>query len=77
MVPVTVRYANGTTTNRPMSLLVNGVQLPAQVDFPGTGAWTTWAVKSVHIPLAAEVNTIRLTATTVNGGPNLDKITVG
>ncbi len=68
-INVTIRYANGTTTNRPMS--INGA---AAVDFPGTGAWTTWASKSVTLNLAAGENKIRATATTANGGPNTDYI---
>jgi polygalacturonase len=67
---VAIRYANGTTTNRPMS--VNGLS----VDFPGTGNWDTWQTKTVTLNLVAGTNLIRATATTVNGGPNLDYIEV-
>ncbi|HCT80923.1 MAG TPA: carbohydrate-binding protein [Micromonosporaceae bacterium] len=67
---VAVRYANGTTTNRPMTL--NG----ATVNFPGTGAWTTWNIVHVQLSLGAGTHLIRLTSTTVNGGPNLDRIGV-
>lgn len=67
---VAVRYANGTTTNRPMTL--NG----ATVNFPGTGGWTTWSVVNVPVSLGTGTHAVRLTSTTVNGGPNLDKITV-
>jgi chitinase len=70
-VSLTLRYANGTTTNRPMS--ING----RAVDFPGTGAWTTWAEVTITIDVTAGVNPIRATATTVNGGPNLDRMRVG
>lgn len=65
---VAIRYANGTTTNRPMT--VNGVT----VNFPGTGAWTTWATVNVALSLGAGAQSIRLVSTTVNGGPNLDRI---
>ncbi|WP_245571532.1 carbohydrate-binding protein [Catelliglobosispora koreensis] len=67
---VTIRYANGTTTNRPMT--VNGTT----VNFPGTGAWTTWNTVSVPLSLGAGAQSVRLTSTTVNGGPNLDRITI-
>lgn len=67
---VRIRYANGTTTNRPMS--VNGTT----VDFPGTGAWTTWQTRSLTMNLVAGANTIRATATTANGGPNLDYLEI-
>ncbi len=65
---LTFRYANGTTVNRPMS--INGTT----VDFPGTGAWTTWADVNVTVSLSAGANLVRATSTTANGGPNLDRI---
>ncbi|NUT33294.1 MAG: carbohydrate-binding protein [Hamadaea sp.] len=70
-----VRYANGTTTDRPMAVTVNGSAV-ATLSFPGTGAWSTWATRSTPVTLPAGPNTVRLTATTANGGPNLDKITI-
>jgi aryl-phospho-beta-D-glucosidase BglC (GH1 family) len=72
---VTFRFANGTTANRPMNIVVNGGS-GTSVGFPGTGAWTTWATTSTTVSLNAGTNTLRATATTVNGGPNLDKIDV-
>jgi hypothetical protein len=63
---VVLRFANGTAVNRPLN--VNGTVL----DFPGTGAWTTWTTRNLTLNLNAGANTIRATATTVNGGPNLD-----
>ena len=67
---LSVRYANGTTANRPMSY-PEGV-----IDFPGTGAWTTWATATVPLSLGSGTRTVRLTATTAGGGPNLDRIGV-
>ncbi|MEU0570721.1 CBM35 domain-containing protein [Nonomuraea sp. NPDC005983] len=71
---VTLRYANGTTTNRPMTIEANGTGVTR--DFNGTGNWDTWATATLTLPLVAGANTIRATATTVNGGPNLDYIDV-
>ncbi|MFE0149704.1 cellulase family glycosylhydrolase [Nonomuraea sp. NPDC059007] len=72
---LTFRYANGTTVNRPMSISVNG---SAQTkDFPGTGAWSTWQEVQVNAALNAGANTVRATSTTANGGPNLDRLSVG
>ena len=76
-VPVVARFANGSTTNRPMDVIVNGSTAVAGQAFNPTGNWDTWATVTVTVTLAAGSNTIRLTATTANGGPNLDKITVG
>ncbi|MEV0384714.1 cellulase family glycosylhydrolase [Nonomuraea sp. NPDC050643] len=72
---LTLRYANGTTTNRPMSIAVNGAT--STRDFPGTGAWTTWQEATLTTTLNAGVNTVRATATTANGGPNLDRLVLG
>jgi poly(3-hydroxybutyrate) depolymerase len=70
------RYANGSTTNRPGSVQVNGASV-ATVDFPATGAWTTWAVvSSANIALSAGENTIRLQATTSAGLGNIDSLSV-
>jgi pectate disaccharide-lyase len=66
-----VRFANGTTTARPASLIVNGstVQTPS---FEGTGAWTTWVTKTLTVSVNSGSNTIRLNPTTANGLPNVD-----
>jgi hypothetical protein len=72
-----IRYANGTTTNRPMDIAVNGTVVAAKHAFNGTGDWDTWSTASVSVPLKAGTNTIRVTGTTANGGPNIDKITIG
>jgi hypothetical protein len=69
------RFANGTADARPMDLVVNGTSVGA-LTFGGTGAWTTWQTASVRVPLNAGANTVRLTATTAGGGPNLDYIEV-
>jgi hypothetical protein len=74
---LTFRYANGTTTNRPMDIAVNGTVVSPALAFGATTNWDTWATKSVTVNLVAGVNTVRATATTANGGPNLDKITIG
>jgi len=65
------RFANGTTTARPASLIVNGstVQTPS---FEATGAWNTWVTKTLTVSVNAGGNTIRLNPTTANGLPNVD-----
>lgn len=73
---LTIRFANGTTTNRPMDLTVNGATAAAGLSFAGTGAWTTWQTRTFTANLVAGTNTIRATATTANGGPNLDYLEV-
>ncbi|MCT9931035.1 glycoside hydrolase family 75 protein [Planotetraspora sp. A-T 1434] len=73
---ITFRYANGTTVNRPMDIAVNGTVVSANKAFNSTTNWDTWATSSVTANLNAGANTIRATATTANGGPNVDKIDV-
>jgi glucose/arabinose dehydrogenase len=68
------RYANGTTTSRPATITVNGVDVAAP-QFPGTGSWTNWMIQTVHATLSAGQNTVRATATTGNGLGNLDSLT--
>jgi hexosaminidase len=75
-VTLTFRFANGTTTSRPMDVSVNGTVVAAGVGFGGTGNWDTWANKTVTVNLGAGTNTIRATATTANGGPNVDYLAV-
>ena len=70
------RYANGTTTDRPMDIAVNGAVVAAAASFPGTGSWDTWQTRGINVPLDAGANTVRATATTANGGPNLDSLVV-
>ncbi|MBB5078558.1 glycosyl hydrolase family 28 protein [Nonomuraea endophytica] len=69
------RHANGTAVNRPMAVSVNG-GAPVTVNFPGTGAWTTWTNATLPAQLNAGANTVRATSTTANGGPNLDHLAV-
>ena len=68
-----IRFANGTTTARPASLVVNGsaVQSPS---FEGTGAWSTWVTKTLTVQVNAGSNTIRLNPTTAGGLPNVDSL---
>ncbi|MFF4036247.1 PQQ-dependent sugar dehydrogenase [Streptomyces sviceus] len=73
---VTFRYANGTSTDRPMDISVNGTVVSSAVSFPATADWNTWATKTVDVPLTAGSAKIRATATTAGGGPNLDRIGV-
>ncbi|MBO3744653.1 carbohydrate-binding protein [Streptosporangiaceae bacterium NEAU-GS5] len=75
-VPIDVRYANGTDVNRPLQLTVNGVNVGTR-DYNPTANWDTWTDDTFTVDLTTGANVIRLTATTANGGPNLDKITVG
>ncbi|GAB3843721.1 hypothetical protein GCM10027610_056920 [Dactylosporangium cerinum] len=71
-----LRFANGTTTDRPMDISVNGTVVTASLSFPGTGNWDTWQTKTITAAVNAGTNRIRAVATTANGGPNVDRIDV-
>ena len=74
---LTIRYANGTDTDRPMDIAVNGTTVRKGQSFPGTATWDSWELLILPVSLNAGGNTVTLTATTANGGPNLDRILVG
>ncbi len=74
-VTLTFRYANGGTADRPVDVTVNGTD-DGSVSMPPTGSWTTWKTATVSATLAAGTNKVRATATTANGGANLDSLTV-
>lgn len=69
------RFANGTTTARPMTVAVDGTVVSTP-SFAGTGAWTTWNTTTVTTTLSAGNHVVKATATTAGGGPNLDSLTV-
>ncbi|HEU4422600.1 MAG TPA: carbohydrate-binding protein [Pilimelia sp.] len=69
-----VRYANGTTGNRPASVMVNGNSPHPNAPFPATGAWTTWRTQVIDATLRAGANTVRLLSTTSGGMANIDSL---
>ncbi|MER6912034.1 discoidin domain-containing protein [Streptomyces sp. NPDC000594] len=73
---ISLRYANGTAAGRPMDIAVNGTVVAAGRAFDPTGTWTGWRDVTLTVPLKAGTNTIRTTATTANGAPNLDRLDV-
>lgn len=74
---ISLRYANGSTANRTCGVTLNGVAI-GTVEFPPTGAWTTWkqATLTVNFGATAGNKALRITALTTRGGPNLDKLTI-
>jgi hypothetical protein len=71
-----VHFANGTTSDRPMSIAVNGATVAASQSFPVTANWDTWADATVTANLNAGSNTVLFTSTTAGGGPNIDYVDV-
>ena len=70
---LTFRYANASSSNRQCQVLVNDVS-QGNVSFTPTGSWSNWDTASISISLASGNNTIRVTANTSSGGPNLDQV---
>jgi lysophospholipase L1-like esterase len=73
-----IRFANGTSDDRPMKIYVNGDTSRFWLQsFTGTGDWTTWKEFGIVLPLVKGVNTIKMVSTVAyKGGPNLDYITL-
>jgi rhamnogalacturonan endolyase len=73
---LTFRYANGTSSNRAMSISINDNVAINSMDFNSTGNWTTWSEASIVVYLNQGTNSIRATALTSDGGPNVDYLKV-
>jgi hypothetical protein len=73
---LTIRFTNGGSTSRNMSLNVNGSSA-GTVSFPSTGDWTTYSEAKIDVKIAAGVNTLKFTSMTSDGGPNFDMFTFG
>jgi hypothetical protein len=69
------RYANGTSSDRPLELRLNGSVLNSRLSFATTGAWTTWKTVRITVNLQAGANKVRLTSVGASGA-NIDSITV-
>ncbi|MDN3260156.1 carbohydrate-binding protein [Streptomyces sp. CSDS2] len=68
-----IRFANGSATARPATVAVNGTTATT-AGFETTGAWDSWATKTLTVPVKAGANTVRLTPTAADGLPNLDHL---
>lgn len=71
---MTVRFANGTAVERPLSIFTNDSDSYYYMNFEGTGTWTDWKENQIVITLKKGENKIKTVATTSNGGPNVDLI---
>jgi hypothetical protein len=73
---VSVRWANGKSDVRDMSVTVNDVLQVANMPFGSSGAYTTWLETTTTLNLRKGTNKIVFTSLTSVGGPNLDKINI-
>jgi exo-1,4-beta-D-glucosaminidase len=60
-----------------MNISLNGTVVSSGLTFPATGNWDTWQTKTVRVNLVAGSNKLKATATSADGGPNVDKLTIG
>ena len=73
---VSVRWANGKSDVRDMSVTVNDVLQIANMPFGASGSYTTWLEATTVLNLRKGTNKIIFTSLTVNGGPNFDAVTI-
>ena len=69
------RYAG--ISDRPADLIINDVTEVSGIDFPSTGAWTSWDTTApVTVTLTAGIKTVRLEATGSDGCGNIDSLEI-
>lgn len=74
---ISLRYANGGTSARSGSLLVNGgANGDYTVNLPTTAGWDDWREISLDIDLERGNNTLQLRATGAEGLANIDSLTI-
>ncbi len=73
---LTVRYANGGTSDRTVAVTVSGQVVYWTLEGKTTGAWTTWNEETIYIPLSAGMNSLTFTSMTADGASNIDYISI-
>jgi hypothetical protein len=74
---LTFRFANGGTTNRNGSLVINGGSNGNYtLSLPATGSWTNWQTASIEVDLVQGNNLLQLSSLNVEGLPNIDSLSV-
>jgi len=68
---VLVRFANGGSSSRDMSVFVNE-NVQETISFPSDANWESWQFATVTLQLNSGRNTISLEALSADGGPNID-----
>ncbi|GLB49586.1 glycosyl hydrolase family 28 protein [Neptunitalea lumnitzerae] len=71
-----IKYANASGANLQCELTVNGVVIK-DIEFPSRFEdWNYYWIARVTVHLNAGYNSVRFTANTPNGGPNIDNIAI-
>ncbi|WP_166386240.1 carbohydrate-binding protein [Catellatospora methionotrophica] len=71
-----LRFANASCCSRAMDISVNGSTVLRDVRFDAMRSWDDWNTVTVTVTLIAGTNTVRATATSREGGPNVDYLEV-
>lgn len=71
-VTLYIRYANGGSASRNMSLWVNSLKSTHIVECPATTHWQSWSIVSTPVSLLTGPNQVEFRALTSEGGPNFD-----
>uniref|UniRef100_UPI001CFCD7C2 carbohydrate-binding protein n=1 Tax=Alloyangia pacifica TaxID=311180 RepID=UPI001CFCD7C2 len=72
---ITLRYANGATTARPISLTVDGGAAQTLADTQ-TGGWSTWDSHSFTVTVGDGTHTVIIAQTDGAGAPNIDAVAI-
>jgi rhamnogalacturonan endolyase len=72
-----VKYANGSTAERPVRVTVNGLTQVESLAFPATGAWGNWGILELSLSLESGSNLVSFTSVTDDGPANLDLLGFG
>ena len=73
---IIIRYANGSSSSRPMRISLNDTTVDESVVFEPTGGWANWDTMSVSVNINAGISKLRFTSTGSEGGPNLDQFDI-
>lgn len=71
---ISIKYANGSSTTRPVQVILNGEEIVSSLEFPATGNWTTWQTVSLKLSLLTGTNELKFISTTADGAANLDEL---
>lgn len=72
----TFQFRYASSTDRPGELIVDGVTVLSNVNFPSTGSWTAWSVVSATCYIGSGTHSIRMQATGAEGLANIDYMSI-
>jgi PelA/Pel-15E family pectate lyase len=74
---LTIRFANGGSVARNGSLVINGgANGNYTVPLPATGSWSSWQTLALEVDLVQGNNSLKLSANTAEGLPNIDSLKI-